>query len=71
MSFGLAGIAVLFNPLFLCGSAPSGGLYFGTAGLGHIRSVKTNREEVFSMVTDLIAFLMIEGCLVIHLLKQI
>ena len=49
MSFGLAGIAVLFNPLFLCGLARSGGLYFGTAGLGHIKSVKTNREEVFSM----------------------
>lgn len=59
ISFGILGMLSLFLPEFRLAAAVVGGLYFFFAALGHIFSKQKANTEIFPMITDLAAFLIL------------
>lgn len=65
--FAVIAIISLFVPSFRIPAAIAGGLYFGLAGLQHIRNRSAGNEEIFAMTSDFFIFIVLFSCIFMSL----
>jgi len=64
VSMGALGVASLFVPSWQLGAALVGALFYGFAGVNHLRQPHRNRMENIAMVSDLfVAIVLLAVCL--------
>ena len=56
LSMGTLGILSLWHQGWTLPAAIVGGLYYGLAGLGHVKQPRKNAKEYAAMITDVFAF---------------
>ena len=70
LCIGLLGIVSLPVPAWQMPAALTGGLYYGLAGLMHLRSSKKSRNEWIALYSDLALFLLLAGLFACALLSH-
>jgi hypothetical protein len=70
LSIGLLGVCALFNPGWIAPAAVAGGLFYGLAGVQHLRKGDRNANETVAMVSDLFIFLVLAGYLAALLARR-
>ncbi|NRF50496.1 hypothetical protein HRF68_23340 [Pseudomonas stutzeri] len=53
LAIGIASVASLYFPAWIPGMALAGAIFFGLAGVQHVRNGASTRHEVAAMVSDL------------------
>jgi len=62
-ALGIVGIGSLLAPAWVAPALIAGGIFYGLAGMNHLRHRPRNRHQSFAMVTDLIIALILFGCM--------
>jgi hypothetical protein len=70
LSIGLLGACTLFNPGWIAPAAVAGGLFYGLAGVQHLRKGDRIANETIAMVSDLLIFLVLAAFLVAELFRS-
>lgn len=71
LSIGLLGVLTLARPDWIVPAAIAGGLYYGLAGVGHLRKGGRNFIENVAMISDLLVFLVLAIDLAVLALRAV
>lgn len=70
LSMGLVSLVSLVQPAWVVPAAVVSGLYYGLAGIGHVRNAGRNSKQAFAMVTDLLIFVVLIGLALALIVEQ-
>jgi hypothetical protein len=63
-ALGIVGIGSILAPAWVAPASIAGTIFYGLAGINHLRHGTRNSHQNFAMVTDLIIALILLGCIV-------
>jgi hypothetical protein len=63
-ALGVVGVGSIFAPAWVPPATIAGTIFYGLAGINHLRHQPRNSHQNFAMVTDLIIALILLGCCV-------
>jgi hypothetical protein len=61
-ALGLIGVGSILAPAWVSAATLAGTIFYGLAGINHLRHKARNARQNFAMVTDLVIALILAGC---------